>query len=99
VQGQAGPSWQDGADGWILTYTVVRFLGRVKRETERERIFFGNQARPLPAHLSHSLLGIAETDGTSLSQRRVRVAPFRLLECSSKLRVRPVFQVRVVDTQ
>jgi hypothetical protein len=24
--------------------------------------FFGNQARPLPAHLSHSLQGIAETD-------------------------------------
>ena len=95
MQGQAGPSWQDGADVWILTYTVVRFLGPVKSG----RRFFGNQARPLPAHLSHSLLGIAETDGTSLSQRRVRVAPFRLLECSSKLRVRPVFQVRVVDTQ
>ena len=30
VQGQAGPSWQDGADVWILTATVVRFLVRVE---------------------------------------------------------------------
>jgi hypothetical protein len=36
VQGQTGPSWQDGTDMWILTNTVVRFLGRVK--TEREKI-------------------------------------------------------------
>jgi hypothetical protein len=32
VQGQAGPSWQDGADIGIPTYTVVRFLGRVQGE-------------------------------------------------------------------
>jgi hypothetical protein len=31
------PSWQDGADVWILTPTLVRFLGRV--ETEGEKIF------------------------------------------------------------
>jgi hypothetical protein len=30
VQGQAGPSWQDGPDVWILSPTVVRFLGRVQ---------------------------------------------------------------------
>jgi hypothetical protein len=36
VQGQTGPSWQDGTDKWVLTNTVVRFLGRVK--TEREKI-------------------------------------------------------------
>jgi len=30
VQGQTGPSWQDGTDMWILTNTVVRFLGRVE---------------------------------------------------------------------
>jgi hypothetical protein len=35
VQGQAGPSWQDGADVWILTSTVVRFLGRVQSEREK----------------------------------------------------------------
>src|ERR1700677_1118125 len=33
VQGQAGPSWQDGADVWILTSTVVRFWGCVERES------------------------------------------------------------------
>jgi hypothetical protein len=48
---------EDGADVWIPTYTVVRFLGRVKGGKR----FFGNEARPLPAHLSPSLLGIAET--------------------------------------
>ena len=30
VQGQAGPSWQDGAEVWKLTLTVVRFLRRVE---------------------------------------------------------------------
>jgi hypothetical protein len=30
VQGQAGWSWQDGPDVWILTSTVVRFLGYVE---------------------------------------------------------------------
>ena len=30
VQGQTGPSWQDGADLWILTPTVVRFLDGVE---------------------------------------------------------------------
>ena len=30
VQGQAGPSWQDGADMWILISTLVRFLSRVE---------------------------------------------------------------------
>jgi hypothetical protein len=30
VQGQEGPPWQDGAYVWILTSTVVRFLGRVQ---------------------------------------------------------------------
>jgi hypothetical protein len=29
---------EDDADVWILTFTVVRFLGRVKAETEREEI-------------------------------------------------------------
>jgi hypothetical protein len=33
VQGQAGPSWQDGADVWILTSTVVCFLGRLQSES------------------------------------------------------------------
>jgi len=32
VQGQAGPSWQDGAEMWIPTPTVVRFSGGVERE-------------------------------------------------------------------
>jgi hypothetical protein len=32
VQGQAGPSWQDGSEMWILTSTVVRFLGDVESE-------------------------------------------------------------------
>jgi hypothetical protein len=32
VQGQAGPSWQDGPEMWILTSTVVRFLGDVESE-------------------------------------------------------------------
>ena len=35
VQGQAGPSWRDGAEMLILTPTVVRFSGGV--ETEREK--------------------------------------------------------------
>jgi hypothetical protein len=38
VQGQAGPSWQDGAEMSILTPTVVRFSGGV----EREKNFCGN---------------------------------------------------------
>ena len=37
VHGQAGPSWQDGADVLIPTSTVVRFLGRV--ESERKEIY------------------------------------------------------------
>jgi hypothetical protein len=40
LQGQAGPSWQDGADMWISASTVVRFLGRVLAEED----LFGNQA-------------------------------------------------------
>ena len=31
MQGQAGPSWQDGSDVWMLTPTLVRFLGRVQK--------------------------------------------------------------------
>ena len=37
MQGQAKPSWQGGADVWILTFTVVRFLGRVE---SRNRFFW-----------------------------------------------------------
>jgi hypothetical protein len=61
---------EDGTDVWILTSTVVRFWGRVKSGED----FFGNQARPLPAHLLQSLQGIAETDRTPLRQRRVRIS-------------------------
>jgi hypothetical protein len=32
VQGQTGPSWQDGADVWVLAPKVVRF---VRRRRER----------------------------------------------------------------
>jgi hypothetical protein len=53
VQGQTGPSWQDGADVWILTPTVVRFLSFV--QSERKKIFLVTRGALLPAHLSHSL--------------------------------------------
>ncbi len=33
MQGQAGPSWQDGADVWSFNFTVVRFLDGVETES------------------------------------------------------------------
>jgi hypothetical protein len=33
MQNQAEPSWQDGADVWIVISTVVRFLDRVQSKS------------------------------------------------------------------
>jgi hypothetical protein len=41
VQGQAGPSWKDGADGWILTSTVVTVFGP---RPEREKLILVTMA-------------------------------------------------------
>jgi hypothetical protein len=67
VQGQAGPSWQDGADVWILTATVVRFFGRVQ-------IFFSNQAALVTSLFVAFAPGHAKTDETPLCRRRVRIS-------------------------
>ncbi len=46
MQGQTEPSWKDGADEWILSSTLVRFLGGV----ESERSFLVTRCARLLSH-------------------------------------------------
>jgi hypothetical protein len=62
--GEAALKW-----GWPFHSSTV--FGPASRAGKD---FFGNQARPLPESLSYSVLGIAETDGAPLRQRRVRIS-------------------------
>jgi hypothetical protein len=87
---------EDGTDVWILTSTVVRFWGRVKSGED----FFGNQARPLPAHCRNRSRALQrQTEHRCVSgelEFRIRVVTASSFPLASPRKFHPILSARTM---